>query len=144
MVFRTGGKWLITNMRRGESIFEIDPSAYEKVERGFELEGSNLSGVSARCQWSEQEMCNVNLIHDTEKIEDSKCKISETDQAQIRLTLQKGLNYKTDQNKFSSNYKLNSDESIRESNELLLPKQLNGVHLTFNLEAGSLLPLAIR
>lgn len=50
-----GGPWHITDMRRGESIFELDPYAQEEVERGFELEGSNLSGVSGRCSWSEQD-----------------------------------------------------------------------------------------
>jgi len=41
-----GGPWLITDMRRGESMLEIDPAAQEEVERGIETEGSNLSGVS--------------------------------------------------------------------------------------------------
>ena len=26
--FRTGGKWLVTNMRRGESLFDIDPDTH--------------------------------------------------------------------------------------------------------------------
>jgi hypothetical protein len=33
---------------------------------------------------------------------------------------------------------------VLESTELLRSKRLEGLHLTFNLEAGSLLPLAIR
>lgn len=56
--YRAGGGWHITDMRRGESVFELDPYAREEVERGFELEGSNLSGVSGRCSWSEQEYFN--------------------------------------------------------------------------------------
>lgn len=54
-LFRAGGSWHITDMRRGESIFELDPYAQEEVGRGFELDGSNLSGVSGRCSWSEQD-----------------------------------------------------------------------------------------
>lgn len=46
-------------MRRGESIFELDMNAHEEVERGFELEGSNLSGVSARCSWMEQDPSKI-------------------------------------------------------------------------------------
>lgn len=29
-----GGPWLITDMRRGETIFELDPSFQEKLEQG--------------------------------------------------------------------------------------------------------------
>lgn len=35
-------------------MFEIDPDVQEAVEEGIENEGSNLSGVSARCSWSEK------------------------------------------------------------------------------------------
>lgn len=42
-------------MTRSDSIFELDPSTHEEVERGFELDGSNLSGVSGRCSWSEHD-----------------------------------------------------------------------------------------
>ena len=38
-------------MRRGETIFEVNPHLLEEVERGIASEGSNLSGVSARCTW---------------------------------------------------------------------------------------------
>ncbi|KAG8282827.1 hypothetical protein J6590_028799 [Homalodisca vitripennis] len=48
-----GGAWLVTDMRRGENILELDPAAQEEVDRGIEEDGSNLSGVSARCSWSE-------------------------------------------------------------------------------------------
>jgi suppressor of fused-like protein len=51
--FSAGGPWLITDMRRGESMFELDLAAQEEVERGIETEGSNLSGVSARCSWAD-------------------------------------------------------------------------------------------
>uniref|UniRef100_A0AAR5PYW5 Suppressor of fused homolog n=1 Tax=Dendroctonus ponderosae TaxID=77166 RepID=A0AAR5PYW5_DENPD len=50
-----GGPWLITDMTRSDSIFELDPCTHEEVERGFELDGSNLSGVSGRCSWSEHD-----------------------------------------------------------------------------------------
>ncbi|XP_032808399.2 suppressor of fused homolog [Petromyzon marinus] len=49
-----GGPWLVTDMRRGESVFELEPRSAERVERGVEAEGSNLSGVSARCAWEEE------------------------------------------------------------------------------------------
>lgn len=51
--FRAGGTWLVTDMRRGESMLELDPAAQDEIDRGIETDGSNLSGVSARCSWSE-------------------------------------------------------------------------------------------
>ena len=50
-----GGEWLITDMRRGETIFELNPHLQDEVERGIDMDGSNLSGVSARCSWQEGE-----------------------------------------------------------------------------------------
>lgn len=41
----------MTDMRRGETIFEINPELQEQVELGIKTNGSNLSGVSARCVW---------------------------------------------------------------------------------------------
>lgn len=108
-----GGGWHITDMRRGESVFELDPYAREEVERGFELEGSNLSGVSGRCSWSEQEYFNGKDCKD------------------VGLRLDSA---------FHSTF---SGISL-DSPELLRVRKLDGVHLIFNLEAGSLLPLAIR
>lgn len=57
-------------MRRGESIFELDLNAHEEVEKGFELEGSNLSGVSARCSWAEQDASQLDISHLKDKTDD--------------------------------------------------------------------------
>ena len=43
----------MTDMRRGENMFEIDPNLQDKVEQGIINEGSNLSGVSSKCSWEE-------------------------------------------------------------------------------------------
>ena len=43
----------MTDMRRGESIYDLDPSSHDKVERGIDEDGSNLSGVTSRCWWEE-------------------------------------------------------------------------------------------
>ena len=42
-------------MRRGESVFELDPAVREEVECGIDVEGSNLSGVSAWLGWSRRD-----------------------------------------------------------------------------------------
>lgn len=43
----------MTDMRRGESMYDLDPASHEKVERGIDEDGSNLSGVTSRCWWEE-------------------------------------------------------------------------------------------
>ena len=43
----------MTDMRRGESVLELDVCVQEEIELGIEIDGSNLSGVSARCSWVE-------------------------------------------------------------------------------------------
>lgn len=96
---------MITDMRRGESMLELDPAAQEEVERGIETEGSNLSGVSARCSWAD-----VNVQHLTPGAElgdgeggllregPATCPepldtpyISRQQSEQIKATLKKGL-----------------------------------------------------
>lgn len=49
-----GGSWLVTDMRRGESIFDLNPSIKNDVDDAINAEGSNLSGVTAKCSWSEE------------------------------------------------------------------------------------------
>lgn len=115
-------------MRRGESIFELDPNAHDEVERGFELEGSNLSGVSARCSWSEP---------DPARPDKSDCEGRLNDEENFNTKSLQGIQ---DNRSLKSFIILN----FLESTELLHVKKLEGVHLIFNLEAGSLLPLAIR
>lgn len=124
-------------MRRGESLFELDPSAHEQVRTGFELEGSNLSGVSAnRCSWW-----------------------TESAESDGRTNL---ASFLSGENKESNNYRDGGDEDNDKTDfytgwsknnrfddmvggELGGARILSGgVHLVFNLEAGSLLPLAIR
>lgn len=139
-------------MRRGESMFEIDLSAHEEVERGFETEGSNLSGVSARCSWVEQDVREPHKTK-TETFPRDGPTITPEETNQIRTTLQRGLrNNMKDLQRFprdgsAQEFKLDElrePSGVLESTELLNIRKLEGLHLTFNLEAGSLLPLAIR
>lgn len=43
----------MTDMRRGESVFEAMPGARRVVEEGLRKEGSVLSGVSTVCAWED-------------------------------------------------------------------------------------------
>ena len=51
--FSCGGPWLISDARRGETMYDVDPSLQDRVESGIEFDGSNLSGVTSRCGWEE-------------------------------------------------------------------------------------------
>ena len=81
----------MTDMRRGESLFEVRPDARELVDEGVAKDGSLLSGVSALCGWEQHSPA------------------------------------------------LSSVEQ-----ELVHTVHLQSVHLTFNMEALQLWPLAIR
>lgn len=51
--YSTGGTWLITNMRRTESMFDVNPSIFDEIAEGIKVEGSNLCGISAYFSWEE-------------------------------------------------------------------------------------------
>uniref|UniRef100_A0A1B6C1J0 Suppressor of fused homolog n=1 Tax=Clastoptera arizonana TaxID=38151 RepID=A0A1B6C1J0_9HEMI len=153
----SGGSWLITDMRRGESMLELDPLAQEVIDRGIETDGSNLSGVSARCSWSE---INSLISGDGGCLREGPAMRQHADTDQIEAALKKGsLNTKpvlppikpnsdchkleARGNSFNENcFGFASDRL--EPTELLRTKRLDSLHLTFNLESGILLPLAIR
>ncbi|KFM58539.1 Suppressor of fused-like protein, partial [Stegodyphus mimosarum] len=167
-----GGPWLITDMRRGESMFELDPTVQEAVDHGIETDGSNLSGVSARCSWQEKKRTNLEKDDPSEESESEPGlpQISVLESEQIKATLKKGLlNTKpvlpqirpnssnryygmsaaADQHEGSSrkdsyDSNMNSEVAALEPAELLQTKFLESVHLQFNLEAGTILPLALR
>uniref|UniRef100_A0A8C9V3K6 Suppressor of fused homolog n=1 Tax=Scleropages formosus TaxID=113540 RepID=A0A8C9V3K6_SCLFO len=161
-VHMAGGPWLITDMRRGETIFDIDPHLQERVDKGIESEGSNLSGVSAKCAWDD-------LSHPPEDEDDSRSicigsqprRLSDKDTEQIREALRRGLelNGKAvlppismlsfySMSCFSDRSRKNSLESESSTaivpHELVRTRQLESVHLKFNQESGTLLPLCLR
>ncbi|XP_051504756.1 suppressor of fused homolog isoform X2 [Myxocyprinus asiaticus] len=167
-----GGPWLITDMRRGETIFDIDPHLQERVDKGIETDGSNLSGVSAKCVWDD-------LSRPPEDEDDSRSicvgsqqrRLSDKDTEQIREALRKGLeinsksvlppisgqrhshdrpqqsvgHLQTQQNSRSRKDSLESESSAAiVPHELVRTRQLESVHLKFNQESGTLLPLCLR
>lgn len=165
-----GGPWLITDMRRGENIFELDFSTQEEVEQGIEMEGSNLSGVSARCSWTDLDLqAFLPADEDREDFPDEESEeeseeldrsvtvvlpsISKRENRLIKAALRKGLlstklGRALDDNENVCKkelYETSSTElGVLESTELLRTRHLSGLHLNFNLESGSLLPLAIK
>ncbi|KAH3855824.1 suppressor of fused homolog [Dreissena polymorpha] len=151
-----GGPWLITDMRRGESLFEMGPSLQEKVDVGIESEGSNLSGVNSKCSWEEpgendrDNMSYKDGIVEDDDDDDERRHISIIESEQIKATLSRGLDPHL-QSKIdgfnrprSRKGSFDSTESSDAPTELLRTRTLDSVHLKFNLEAASLLPLALR
>ncbi|XP_065338196.1 suppressor of fused homolog [Cloeon dipterum] len=141
-----GGPWLVTDMRRGESMLELDPSVAEEVSKGINNDGSNLSGVSARCSWSEK--LNPAYIDENESPE--RATLTEDDSEKIRNALRKGLlqtracitpNRNERNEDLSSSFNAEDGNDAADMDSIRILKSL---HLIFNREAGSLLPLAIR
>ena len=151
----SGGPWLITNMRRGESIYDIDPLVADEIENGIETEGSNLSGVSAKISWQE---VDPNIIDyeasftnesNIELESEMSCRITKDVSEQIKTTLKKGL-LNTNCSVNDVMHQSNSDKTSfpggpsTDSAELYVTVKLPSLHITMNLESGALLPLALR
>nr|XP_002129739.1 suppressor of fused homolog [Ciona intestinalis] len=136
-----GGPWLVTDMRRGETIFEIDPSLQESVDEGIRQNGSNLSGVSAKCTWIESTDAMYGENGDELHLPP---KISEEVSNQIKDALLEGLG----RAKHQALPSVPSRELVSRENdvphEMVYTRTLDAVHLKFNLEAGSLLALACK
>ncbi|KAK3862094.1 hypothetical protein Pcinc_032010 [Petrolisthes cinctipes] len=152
-----GGLWMVTDMRRGESIYELEPSVAEEVENGIENEGSNLSGVSSRIAWAEAELGSMvpgspqSPLVETEGEGDPCPRISHVESEQIRSTLQKGLLQGATKTRPTHHDTQTGGEGDVEGNvatsdsaELFVTRRLESLHLTINLESGALLPLALR
>lgn len=168
-----GGQWLVTDMRRGESIFQLDPEVRDAVEDGIASEGSNLSGVTAKCSWTDLKDDEVSANGDTELDEDRPEAATETDTQIVstghqdmednRSTLSPTNNICSRSSRHSSmsvgrehetkgttdpstsRMSFKSDHNQQhEPAELLRTKFLKNLHIKMNLEAGNLLPLALR
>lgn len=138
----TGGQWLVTDMIRTRSIFDMKPSLQQTVEDGISKEGSNLSGVSAKCWWTG---CSPETIFKAgNRIENGHFGESES-----RPTSSTRTTRLTDPSFIREDSELGDGPDSRLSNystvsELVRAKSLEAVQLRFNLEAATLLPLVLR
>lgn len=158
-----GGQWLVTDMRRGETIFEFDPDLQEAVDDGIATQGSNLSGVSARCTWFESIQHNDSHHNSDKDNEDNDSDSNQSNEKTVKTNSRNGLSptvYKCSQSRNSCNSAMSvshdqqnqcnsrmsfaSETGAPEPGELTQTKYINSLHLKFNLEAGNLLPLALR
>lgn len=157
-----GGAWLVTDMRRGETIFELDPDVKLAVDDGINAEGSNLSGVTAKCSWSEKRTSGE-AHSDSESSGPSK---SENSTGDTKILSTHGQEDEDDATRgalsptICSRSSRHSSMSIERKGdgecgsrmscnepqplELVQTRFLESVHITLNSEAGVLLPLALR
>lgn len=114
-VANVGNAYLITDMRRGETIFEIDPELREAVDDGIATQGSNLSGVSARCSFSTSKK---NDDHDIDEDNDDLKKEKTNDNNDEQKTT-------TSNNKEEDNDASTSAANNQNDNNNLLTEQQN-------------------
>ncbi|XP_012560454.1 suppressor of fused homolog isoform X1 [Hydra vulgaris] len=139
-----GGHWLLTDMTRCESIFAFNPRLLELVEVGINEEGSDLSGVSANCWWSE---CSKLTIYREALQAHNSCNNAPSPNnsvlsVRIRSSSKSNLPNQEEQPSTDSLSRTSNYSCI---NGLFAAKSIqNGIQLRFNLEAAALFPLAIR
>uniref|UniRef100_A0A8C4WQN9 Suppressor of fused homolog n=1 Tax=Eptatretus burgeri TaxID=7764 RepID=A0A8C4WQN9_EPTBU len=147
----TGGAWLITDMRRGESLFEINPTQQERIEQGVQTEGSNLSGVSARCCWEDESLPGADGHDIGSPILDSippRLGAEGAEAPWLRLdnsTSNESQQWGWEGQRAGRRSVGESEASVPPvPHELVRTRTIAAVSLRFNLEAGLLLPLALR
>lgn len=50
---QTGGEWLITDMKRSQSVFELNPKTLNELKQNLECDGSDLAGINAEFTFKE-------------------------------------------------------------------------------------------
>lgn len=133
-------------MDRIESIFEINPELQEIVQTGIKQEGSNLSGVSAKCWWEENYINNSISQHAGFPPGSSHDALTGKDvntRFPVLPPIRAGPSFPKRE---SSDGVLSERRSACSSvaSEISRTRTLRGVHLRFGLEAALLLPLALR
>lgn len=59
---QTGGKWLITDMERSQSVFELFPKTLNELKQNLETDGSDLAGINADFTFKEIPMVSTIII----------------------------------------------------------------------------------
>lgn len=57
---QTGGEWLITDMERSQSVFELFPKTLNELKQNLEHDGSDLAGINADFMFKEIPKVNQN------------------------------------------------------------------------------------
>lgn len=150
-----GGPWLVTDMRRGATIFELDPDVRVKVDEGVAEEGSNLSGVSAHISYSDKLPKSSKTLYDEEKerlIESSSSENENKESLSSRANIDSlevgpsrhsAMSVSHDRNSRMS-FTSETEAGTNELMELSTTQFFDSLALTFNYEAGHLMPLVLK
>ena len=155
-----GGSWLVTDMRRGETIFELSESVRESVDDGIAAEGSNLSGVTAKCSWSEKpfeetgsssaEKKQKNAPENKSSFQVSSSGHQDTEEERTALSPsgRNRMSSRSSRHSAMSTQEMGQDipceVGYQEPAELLQTRSLQSCHIRMNLEAGNILPLGFK
>nr|CAB3266692.1 suppressor of fused homolog [Phallusia mammillata] len=135
-----GGPWLVTDMRRGETIFDLHPSLQDKVDEGIQFSGSNLSGVSAKCTWLDSSESAIYAGNDDIH---RPPVLSQEVSNQIKDAFLEGL-VKAKTQRIAASELERHQQDNEGSHDFIYTQNLEAVHLKFNPEAASLLSLACK
>nr|CAG4634933.1 EOG090X09WX [Alona affinis] len=130
-----GGPWLVANMQRQMSLFELQPSFRREVDLGIDRDGCSLSGVSARVHWEERKVAtklgSAWRSPEAEEEEDDE---------------DGGVSSQDEEEEGAAAAAAVSQQRRPESAGEIWPirRLQKGVHLTLNMEAASLLPVVLR
>nr|CAG4636354.1 EOG090X09WX [Eubosmina coregoni] len=129
-----GGPWLVADMQRQMSLFELQPSLREEVEHGIDRDGCSLSGVSSRVHWLERKV--------TSKTAASWRSPPEVDDDDDDSSEDRGIRGESEEEEEEGEQEV----ADRADGEIRWPirRLYKGLHLTLNLEAASLLPVVLR
>ncbi|XP_055639082.1 suppressor of fused homolog [Toxorhynchites rutilus septentrionalis] len=130
----TGGSWLITDMTRSKSVFELFPETLRQLECDLEREGSDLAGVNADFTFKElPKMVTVKKeVFDTE---DEISKSISSCNIEIKKEFNDGLEHS------------GSSDMVNPFHHSQIPSRvspLNGIELTLAPYAAKFLILAIK
>ncbi|XP_055608562.1 suppressor of fused homolog [Uranotaenia lowii] len=129
----TGGQWLITNMARAKSVFELFPETLKQLELDLEKEGSDLAGVGADFTFKELSK-NVTVKKEIDP-EDEITKSISSCNIEIKKEFNEGLEHS------------NSSDMINPFHHSQVPSRvlpLDGIELTLAPYAAKFLVLAIK
>lgn len=138
----TGGEWLITNMNRDLSVFELFPETLQQLEHDLENEGSDLAGVNAEF-----------TLHEVPKVQvKTEIDLNLARQCSLEESVNQPIKTETDCTEIVNNFP--TSMSVNNSLSMCCPLDyqpmqsqvisLDGLHLTLAPYAAKFLILAIK
>ncbi|XP_067619814.1 suppressor of fused homolog [Eurosta solidaginis] len=137
----TGGKYLVTDMNRSHSVFELFPEFLSNLEDDLEKQGSDLAGVNAEFTFREMQECtHIKKEIDSNTLNE-KCLIEENNCIEIS-DIKRSSNFP--QSMSISSNSLHKSCPISYQSHTADTAILDGIEITLAPYAAKYLKLAIR